>query len=244
MWLVHGTIRYRSRRMSASVNRADRASDEIRFSLNSDMSGGCQICAMCQWKTSPGDGVRVGDGRDAQQHLAVRRLDSSTRRTDDRTADALPLVRPDDVAPDGARPRTRPRPKSSRCFCASGSLEVGGIMISARSFAITLAVISLIAVDELSGAVSGGGGVLSAVRAESTMQSFRSAESKLRTLIDQLRGATMPAGIVKTNGRIEATQVDVAAKYAGRLATVAVNEGDEVTAGQVVARISSPEYEA
>ena len=116
-------------------------------------------------------------------------------------------------------------------------------MMSACSFAITLAVISFIAVDE-SGAVSGDGGVVSAARAESTLQSFRFAESKLRTLIDQLRGATMPAGIVKTNGRIEATQVDVAAKYAGRLATVAVNEGDEVTAGQVVARISSPEYEA
>ena len=35
--------------------------------------------------------------------------------------------------------------------------------------------------------------------------------------------------------RIEATEVDVAAKYPGRLATVNVNEGDEVTAGQVVA---------
>ena len=54
----------------------------------------------------------------------------------------------------------------------------------------------------------------------------------------------MPEGVAKTNGRIEATQVDVSAKYAGRLATLSVNEGDEVTAGQVVARISSPEYEA
>jgi HlyD family secretion protein len=70
------------------------------------------------------------------------------------------------------------------------------------------------------------------------------AQSKLKTLIDQLRGATMPEGIVKTNGRVEATQVDVAAKYAGRLATLTVNEGDEVTAGQTVGRISSPEYEA
>jgi HlyD family secretion protein len=50
--------------------------------------------------------------------------------------------------------------------------------------------------------------------------------------------------MVKTNGGIEATQVDVAAKYAGRLATVTVNEGDDVTAGQIIARISSPEYEA
>ena len=45
---------------------------------------------------------------------------------------------------------------------------------------------------------------------------------------------------MKSNGRIEATQVDVAAKYPGRLATLTVNEGDEVTAGQVVATISSP----
>jgi HlyD family secretion protein len=54
----------------------------------------------------------------------------------------------------------------------------------------------------------------------------------------------MPEGIVRTNGRIEATQIDVAAKYSGRLAEVTVKEGDEVTAGQVIARISSPEYEA
>ena len=54
----------------------------------------------------------------------------------------------------------------------------------------------------------------------------------------------MPDGIVKSNGRLEATQVDVSAKYPGRLATLTVNEGDEVTAGQVVATISSPETEA
>lgn len=70
------------------------------------------------------------------------------------------------------------------------------------------------------------------------------AQSRIKALIERLRGDTMPEGIVKTNGRIEATQVDVASKYAGRLAEVTVREGDEVTAGQVVARISSPEYEA
>src|SRR6516165_9919163 len=42
----------------------------------------------------------------------------------------------------------------------------------------------------------------------------------------------------------EAAQVDVAAKYPGRLATLTVDEGDEVTAGQRVATISSPETEA
>ena len=70
------------------------------------------------------------------------------------------------------------------------------------------------------------------------------AQSTLRTLIDRLRGETMPEGIAKTNGRIEATQIDVAAKYAGRLESVTVKEGDEVTAGQLIAHISSPEYEA
>jgi HlyD family secretion protein len=70
------------------------------------------------------------------------------------------------------------------------------------------------------------------------------AQSRLRTLIERLRGNTLPSGIVRTNGRIEATQVDVATKYAGRLEVVSVEEGDSVAAGQVVARISAPEYEA
>ena len=70
------------------------------------------------------------------------------------------------------------------------------------------------------------------------------AKKAVETLINHLRGRDMPEGIVKTNGRIEATQVDVSAKYAGRLATLTVDEGDEVTAGQVVATISSPETEA
>ncbi|MCJ8143359.1 HlyD family efflux transporter periplasmic adaptor subunit [Ancylobacter sp. A5.8] len=70
------------------------------------------------------------------------------------------------------------------------------------------------------------------------------AQSAIRSLIDRLRGNTLPEGIVKSNGRIEATQIDISAKYAGRLSEVLVKEGDEVTAGQVVARISAPEYEA
>ena len=70
------------------------------------------------------------------------------------------------------------------------------------------------------------------------------AKKAVETLINHLRGRDMPDGIVKTNGRIEATQVDVSAKYPGRLATMTVDEGDEVTAGQVVATISSPETEA
>lgn len=70
------------------------------------------------------------------------------------------------------------------------------------------------------------------------------AQSKLHNLLARLRGEKMPAGIFKTNGRIEATQVDIGAKYPGRVADLTVEEGSEVTEGQVVGRISSPEYEA
>ena len=70
------------------------------------------------------------------------------------------------------------------------------------------------------------------------------AQGFIRNLIARLRGETLPDGIVKSNGRIEATQVDVSSKYAGRLAEVTVEEGSRVTQGQVIANISSPEYEA
>lgn len=87
--------------------------------------------------------------------------------------------------------------------------------------------------------------VVDAARAEPGQQSpIERAKTVVESLINRLRGRDMPEGIVKANGRLEATEVDVAAKYAGRLATVNVNEGDEVEAGQVVATISSPEAEA
>jgi HlyD family secretion protein len=70
------------------------------------------------------------------------------------------------------------------------------------------------------------------------------AQGFIKNLIARLRGETLPDGIVKSNGRIEATQVDVSSKYAGRLAEVTVEEGSSVTQGEVIARISSPEYEA
>jgi HlyD family secretion protein len=66
----------------------------------------------------------------------------------------------------------------------------------------------------------------------------------IRNLIARLRGQTLPDGIVKSNGRLEATQVDVSSKYPGRLSEVTVEEGSNVTPGQVIAKISSPEYEA
>jgi HlyD family secretion protein len=70
------------------------------------------------------------------------------------------------------------------------------------------------------------------------------AQSRSRTLIDRLFGRGLPPGIAKSNGRIEATQVDVTAKYAGRLSEVSVEEGDAVQSGQAVATIRGAEYEA
>lgn len=54
----------------------------------------------------------------------------------------------------------------------------------------------------------------------------------------------LPPGIVAANGRIEAEQVDIASKYAGRVEAVLVDEGAMVKAGQVLARMDTRELEA
>jgi HlyD family secretion protein len=54
----------------------------------------------------------------------------------------------------------------------------------------------------------------------------------------------LPAGFVSGNGRIEATEIDIAAKIAGRIREVLVNEGDFVNAGQIVARMDTAVLEA
>ncbi|HCF2410393.1 HlyD family secretion protein [Pseudomonas aeruginosa] len=51
-------------------------------------------------------------------------------------------------------------------------------------------------------------------------------------------------GFASGNGRIEATEVDVAAKLPGRVAEIEVDEGDFVTAGDVVARMDTQVLEA
>ncbi len=50
--------------------------------------------------------------------------------------------------------------------------------------------------------------------------------------------------LVSGNGRIEAVEIDIAAKSAGRVKQILVREGDFVTAGQVVAQIDSDVLEA
>ena len=66
----------------------------------------------------------------------------------------------------------------------------------------------------------------------------------LRKLIARLRGETLPAGIAKAEGRIEAIQADVSSKYPGQLVDISVEEGTKVALGQAIGRVSSPEFEA
>ena len=118
--------------------------------------------------------------------------------------------------------------------CLVSAIMLGAALICAVLMAVTSAL----------GVPNGGLLIVSAYAQSNQQNPLEKARTSVETLINRLRGRDMPEGIVKTNGRIEATEVDVAAKYPGRLATVTVNEGDEVTAGQVVATISSPETEA
>jgi HlyD family secretion protein len=46
-------------------------------------------------------------------------------------------------------------------------------------------------------------------------------------------------GFASGNGRIEAVEIDIAAKTPGRIKEIFVNEGDFVTAGQIVARMDT-----
>jgi len=54
----------------------------------------------------------------------------------------------------------------------------------------------------------------------------------------------LAAGFAGGNGRLEANQIYVSTKYPGRIAEVLVNEGDNVQAGQVVARMDTSALEA
>lgn len=60
----------------------------------------------------------------------------------------------------------------------------------------------------------------------------------------QAQNNRLPPHIASGNGRIEAEQVHVAAKYAGRIADISVDEGDRVAQGQVVARMETAELDA
>ncbi|WP_024506276.1 HlyD family efflux transporter periplasmic adaptor subunit [Bradyrhizobium sp. ARR65] len=60
----------------------------------------------------------------------------------------------------------------------------------------------------------------------------------------KLGGGNLPPGIASGNGRIEATEIDIASKTAGRIQDILVREGDFVTAGQILARMDTAQLNA
>lgn len=60
----------------------------------------------------------------------------------------------------------------------------------------------------------------------------------------QFGGSGLPEGIASGNGRIEATEIDVSTKAAGRVREILVREGDFVEMGQILARMDTVQLEA
>ena len=56
-------------------------------------------------------------------------------------------------------------------------------------------------------------------------------------------GVTLPPGRIPGNGVIEATEVDLTAKVAGKIASLTVDEGDAVTGGQFLCSLEASEIE-
>lgn len=54
----------------------------------------------------------------------------------------------------------------------------------------------------------------------------------------------LPAGVAMGNGRIEATEIDIASKLAGRIQDITVREGDFVNVGDVVAHMDTDNLQA
>lgn len=59
-----------------------------------------------------------------------------------------------------------------------------------------------------------------------------------------LQPEPLPAGIASGNGRLEGTEIDVAARTGGRVKAVLVQEGDDVEAGQPVAEMDTETLQA
>ena len=60
----------------------------------------------------------------------------------------------------------------------------------------------------------------------------------------QQRAVGLPTGFASGNGRLEAVEVDIATKIAGRLSELGPHEGDMVEAGAVVARLDADDLRA
>lgn len=60
----------------------------------------------------------------------------------------------------------------------------------------------------------------------------------------QRTAGKLPEGIVSANGRVEANEIDIAAKLSGRVVSITPQEGDMLEAGAIIARLDVAESEA
>jgi HlyD family secretion protein len=60
----------------------------------------------------------------------------------------------------------------------------------------------------------------------------------------KLNHPSVPPGFAVGNGRLEATEIDIASKFAGRVTEIDAKEGDTVDAGQIIARIDPEALDA
>ncbi|MDR6671165.1 HlyD family efflux transporter periplasmic adaptor subunit [Rhizobium sp. 1399] len=68
--------------------------------------------------------------------------------------------------------------------------------------------------------------------------------ARFEALWNKMTGRGLPENVSMSNGRIEAQQVLISAKFAGRLADVLVDEGQIVEAGAPIARIDTADLDA
>lgn len=59
-----------------------------------------------------------------------------------------------------------------------------------------------------------------------------------------MQQSALPLGIVFSNGRVEAEEIDIDTKFPERVAQLLVDEGDIVSPGQIVARMDTRDVEA
>jgi len=105
----------------------------------------------------------------------------------------------------------------------------------------------------------GAGGSVSAAASRAAPRSFLAVLTKRKWLLlialivlgglgylgwILLRPAKLPEGFTRSNGRIEATEIDIATKLAERIKDELVDEGDFVSAGQVVAHMDTEVLQA
>jgi HlyD family secretion protein len=92
--------------------------------------------------------------------------------------------------------------------------------------------------------VAAGALLLLALGGWAGWQYFTEARLLLSQAVRYFRGPVLPASFASGNGRIEATEYDIATKRAGRIASVLVAEGDMVEVGQPLARMDTRDLEA